>query len=260
MSLPVTPEMSLVSVEEESSHPTPEASTPRFVTVVPQLAISLAEAHSRVAHLKKFVLEMMVPGEDYGLIPGCNKPTLLKPGAEKLCDIFGFAKHVAILDQVENWDKGIFAYTIKATLISKHSGTTEAEGLGSCNSKERRYRNQDAFSLANTILKMAKKRALVDAVLSATRSSGLFTQDMEDIGYTTVPKRPTGEPGRSTTTPVLNQVFALVRELGISRDDAKALLSERYGISSSSELTDEQTADLLAQLLTRKSEINEQGA
>ena len=27
---------------------------------------------------------------------------------------------------------------------------------------------------------MAKKRALIDAVLSATRSSGLFTQDIED--------------------------------------------------------------------------------
>lgn len=40
--------------------------------------------------------------------------------------------------------------------------------------------NEDIPSLKNTILKMAKKRAKVDAVLSATRSSGLFTQDIED--------------------------------------------------------------------------------
>lgn len=33
----------------------------------------------------------------------------------------------------------------------------------------------------NTVLKMAKKRALVDAVLTATAASDLFTQDLEDI-------------------------------------------------------------------------------
>lgn len=41
--------------------------------------------------------------------------------------------------------------------------------------------NEDIPTMKNTFLKMAKKRAKVDAVLSATRSSGLFTQDMEDI-------------------------------------------------------------------------------
>lgn len=40
--------------------------------------------------------------------------------------------------------------------------------------------NEDIPTLKNTILKMAKKRAKMDAVLSATRSSGLFTQDLED--------------------------------------------------------------------------------
>jgi hypothetical protein len=41
--------------------------------------------------------------------------------------------------------------------------------------------NDDIPTMKNTFLKMAKKRAKVDAVLSATRSSGLFTQDMEDM-------------------------------------------------------------------------------
>lgn len=41
--------------------------------------------------------------------------------------------------------------------------------------------NDDIFSLVNTILKMAKKRALVDAALSVGRLSGLFTQDLEDM-------------------------------------------------------------------------------
>lgn len=42
--------------------------------------------------------------------------------------------------------------------------------------------NDDIPTIKNTLLKMAKKRAKVDAVLSATRSSGLFTQDIEDWG------------------------------------------------------------------------------
>ena len=33
----------------------------------------------------------------------------------------------------------------------------------------------------NTVLKMAKKRALVDAVLNVACLSGFFTQDLEDI-------------------------------------------------------------------------------
>src|SRR5690606_22905756 len=35
--------------------------------------------------------------------------------------------------------------------------------------------------VANTILKMAKKRAQVDAVITATAASDIFTQDIEDL-------------------------------------------------------------------------------
>jgi hypothetical protein len=82
---------------------------------------------------------------------------------------------------VEDWDKGFVHYEIKVTLLNKRTTNVEAEGIGSCNSRERRYKNQDAANIANTILKMAKKRALVDATLSATRASGIFTQDLEDM-------------------------------------------------------------------------------
>lgn len=44
----------------------------------------------------------------------------------------------------------------------------------------RKIPNPDIASTRNTILKMAKKRAKLDAVLAATRSSGIFTQDIED--------------------------------------------------------------------------------
>lgn len=44
-----------------------------------------------------------------------------------------------------------------------------------------RVENPDILDTVNTVLKMAKKRAKVDAVIGATRSSGIFTSDLEDI-------------------------------------------------------------------------------
>ena len=104
--------------------------------IVPTLAITLEEARERIRLLKDFVADLMVEGQDYGRIPGCPKPTLLKPGAEKLCDIFGFSKHLEVTQRLEDWDKGVFHYEVKVTLISKQTGLIEAEGIGSCNTKE----------------------------------------------------------------------------------------------------------------------------
>ena len=44
-----------------------------------------------------------------------------------------------------------------------------------------RVENQDPADIYNTILKMAKKRAHVDAVLTATAASDIFAQDLEDL-------------------------------------------------------------------------------
>jgi hypothetical protein len=69
-------------------------------------------------------------------------------------------------------------------------------GVGFCSSLEDKYRYKSVWennvkkqveienhiNLANTILKMAKKRCYVDATLSSTMASFIFTQDLED-GY-----------------------------------------------------------------------------
>jgi len=151
------------------------------VPTVPTFAITLTEAIERVQELQRFVREQMVEGVDYGRIPNTPKPTLFKAGAEKLAMIYGLAIHAEVQSSVEQWEEGFVAYTVKTTLVDRRSGLVVAEGLGHCNSRERRYARQQAADIANTVLKMAKKRALVDAVLSATRSSGIFTQDTEDL-------------------------------------------------------------------------------
>jgi len=48
-------------------------------------------------------------------------------------------------------------------------------------STEGRSENPDIADTYNTVLKMAKKRAYVDGILSSTAASDIFTQDIEDL-------------------------------------------------------------------------------
>lgn len=60
--------------------------------------------------------------------------------------------------------------------------------------------NPDPWDVANTVLKMAKKRSQVDAVLTATGASSLFTQDEDAPGGPADPHRPHGP--RAAAQPV----------------------------------------------------------
>jgi len=221
--------------------------------IVPEFAISLNTAKERINMLQNFVKEMMVANIDYGVIKGCNKPSLLKPGAEKLCDIFGFSKQLEVLNRVEDWSTGFFHYEIKVILVNKKTGLIEAEGIGCCNSKEKKYLNQDSYNIINTLLKMAKKRALIDAVLSATRSSGIFTQDIEDMELGPYKNGKNREPLCSPTTKNNNlinkdqqlEIIKLVQQNQISLSEFKALLKEKFNVEQTKLLTSEQADEVI---------------
>lgn len=220
-------------------------------TLTPVMNLQLAK--SRLAEFQKFVSEYMVLGEDYGQIPGTPKPTLYKPGADKLCELYGLSDSYRVIDRLVDFDRGLFDYEIECTL--SRDAVVIATGLGSCSSFEGKYRwrdskykcpecqketiikgkeeygggwlcfqkkggcnakfdvddqrivgqtmgqveNDDIATLKNTILKMAKKRAKVDAVLAATRSSGVFTQDVgDDEGKKKPPTAPIQPPQRKS--------------------------------------------------------------
>lgn len=212
--------------------------------------------------LAEFIRAQMVDGTDFGRIPGTERPTLLKPGAEKLTDLFRCTPRYKLIKVEEDFDKGFFNYIFRVQLFQREAQAVVAEGYGSCNSREARYRwrdaqrkcpgcdkaaifrskaeygggwycspkkggcnakysaddkvitsqvagrveNDDIASSANTILKMGKKRALVDAALALGRCSDMFTQDMEDEGQVERPpesKKPEGaaqpKPGQTRT-------------------------------------------------------------
>src|SRR5574343_997896 len=92
----------------------------------------------------EFTEKIMVRDTDYGTIPGTNKPTLLKPGAEKLVSAFGLTPKIIAKEQDLDWTGErhggepffYFAYTFDMIRDGRVLGT----GEGSCNSWESKYR------------------------------------------------------------------------------------------------------------------------
>ena len=143
-------------------------------------AIAVTAEHYKT--MTAFVSAQMKKGIDYGVIPGTSKPTLLKPGAEKLCRLFSLRPGYQLIHFISDFEQPLFFYHYRCTLVRQ--GEMVGEGDGSCNSREKKYEAQKykIFDLTNTICKMAQKRALVAAVLSSCGASAFFTQDMEDMG------------------------------------------------------------------------------
>jgi hypothetical protein len=93
--------------------------------------------------------------------------------------------------------------------------------------------NEDIATLKNTILKMAKKRSKVDATLSATRSAGVFTQDMEPKAAVT----PVQQPQRkSDSAPANGNHPTTTNPDAISEPQRKRL----FAIGKTAKYTDDQ--------------------
>lgn len=109
---------------------------------MPVMNIEIAIARRK--QLVEFTKQIMHEGTDYGKIPGTDKPTLLKPGAEKLVVFFGLAPVFIPTLTVQDWtgaDHGgepLFYYRYKCELY--RNGSLMATGEGSCSSRESKYR------------------------------------------------------------------------------------------------------------------------
>lgn len=191
--------------------PAPVESPGSTALAKPEFSRAIAAALQRIDVRKDFITQAkakLVAGQDYGEIPGCDKPALFKSGAEALAQsltaeaepLFSgcgrFSKPV-IEFAVEDHGSpahpmGLFYYRVSVDLLGP-SGQALAHGVGSCSTQEKKYREarnyegrdkepilRRAADSANTVLKMAEKRAKVDAAISLTGASAMFTQDVED--------------------------------------------------------------------------------
>lgn len=247
--------------------------------------MTLAEVKSNVDFIQQVMREVMKDGEHYGVIPGVkSKPTLLKPGAEKLCTTFRLSPTYKITKT--DLPSGHREYEIVCTLTHIPSGQIFGEGVGSCSTLESKYRyregrracpecgseaiikgkaeygggwlcfqkkggcgakfatgdpvieaqevgrveNMDPADQYNTVLKMAKKRAHVDAVLTVTAASDIFTQDVEDVEPAEAPKRPRGRPRKEDPFKAESQEWN--QDLIDGTNSAFAALIERHELDA----------------------------
>lgn len=178
--------------------------------------LTAMDIRAQVNLIKEVMNEVMQKDQHYGTIPGCgDKPALFKPGAEKLASTFRLACDPIIEDLS---DSDSVRYRVTVRLTHQTTGIFMGAGIGECSSNEDKYKWKSAVNNqefdetpverrrakwkrgwsgspdsqlkqirnnpadnANTVLKMAKKRALVDAVLTVTAASDIFTQDIEEM-------------------------------------------------------------------------------
>lgn len=123
------------------------------LTTVPTAALmpamDIGQAVARYQAMGEFVRRILREGVDFGKIPGTgDKPTLLKAGAEKLTSFFGLRPTFEIVEKTEDWTgqehgrEPFFYYHYRCRLW--RAGEIVAEGDGSCNSWESKYRYRKA--------------------------------------------------------------------------------------------------------------------
>jgi len=114
-----------------------------------ELTIDLMK--DRLTKIKLCMQDVMKKGVDYGVIPGCgDKPTLLKPGAEKLGVLFMLACEMDI--QMSIIDGFHREYQVKSKIIHQITGNVIACGVGLCSTMESkyRYRNDATYEITGT--------------------------------------------------------------------------------------------------------------
>lgn len=180
--------------------------------------MAVSDIITHVQNVQEVMRAVMKPGVHYGTIPGAgDKVTLFKPGAEVLCMAF----HVGDTYEVEDLSTAD-KIRYRVNCIGKHqvTGGVLGSGLGEASSSEEKYKWRKAIcteefeatpanlrrkkfakakgggfymqdqvrtepdDLANTVLKMANKRAKVAMTINVTACGDMFNQDLEDLDET----------------------------------------------------------------------------
>lgn len=182
--------------------------------LAPSGNLTAVEIRAQVNLIQEVMRAVMKDGTHFGTIPGTPKPTLYKAGSEKILSTFRIGCDPEVEDLSIPGDEARFR--VRAKAVHQATGAFLGAGVGECSSNEEKYRwraavCQEEFDetpedmrrdvwkkgrdgpykvkqvrtnpadVANTILKMAKKRAQIDMTLTVTAASDVFAQDIEDL-------------------------------------------------------------------------------
>lgn len=100
----------------------------------------LDHTRDQLALLEQFVKDVLREDQDYGIIPGTDKPTLLKPGAANIIAAFACHSEPTPITTLLDVSGNFVAYEHRVDIINNESGRIVASGMGGCNSHETKYR------------------------------------------------------------------------------------------------------------------------
>lgn len=98
----------------------------------------IADAQNWYAEFVQFSKSILKPNLDFGVIPGTPKPTLYKPGAEKLRFVYGLGVETECIDKTVDIEKLFVDYSYRCTIRSK-TGQVLSQCEGNCNSMEPKF-------------------------------------------------------------------------------------------------------------------------
>ena len=270
--------------------------------------LTAVEVRAQVNLIQEVMGAVMKKDLHYGTIPGTQKPTLFKPGSEKLLSTF----RISIQPEVEDLSFGGDVIRYRVTCKAYDSkGAFLGAGIGECSTDEEKYkwrgvvceaewnatpedqrrlkfyRNGNSVKqirtnpadLANTVLKMAKKRAQIDVTLTVTAASDIFDQDIEDLSPevreaivgengagrkeppTVTRKSQSGgqQEGNGKIQPAqLRAIYPMLKKLGVTEDQKHVFCAKALGIKglkSLNDLTPEQGKELIQKLMSSEPAI-----
>lgn len=199
---------------------------------------------------------VMVEDIHYGRIPGTEKPTLYQAGAEKICTTFRLAPKYDVED-LSDPNHNLYRYRAKCSLYSIRDGIFVGSAMGEASTAEEKYQWEAAVSqkhwestdadrrrikfkkdgseilqvqrncadLANTVLKIACKRAFVSATKGATAASDLLDVDLDEEAVAEL-KKSEGEPAPKPKAKTVAPKFPYGKWKGKSIDDPEVTMDD----------------------------------
>lgn len=211
--------------------------------------LSIEEAKEFEAKINACIDQLFQEGVHYGTVTGVKKKFLFKAGAEVIANLLGLVVRTEIIDKVEDYANGYFAYTCKTWLIDG-SGIVRGEGLGCCNSRENKYQKSNPYNVVNILIKLSKKRSFTDAILGVASLSNKFSQD-EDLvepvteGRNSDELKQPAKPPRPATKKQLEYLQKLMQQHGNTPETMNKYVKQTYGVDDYTKITGVQASELI---------------
>lgn len=217
--------------------------------------LSIEEAKDFENKINQCIEELFVENIHYGTVTGIKKKFLFKAGGEVIINLLGVCQRTEIIEKTEDFNNGFFSYTCKTWLITS-SGVVRSEGLGCCNSRENKYQKSNPYNIQNILIKLAKKRSMIDAVLGIGALSNRFSQDEDLVEPITEGKNPEELKQPKASKPATKKQLAflekLMQEANSSPEAMNRYVQKNYNIDDYHSANSVVVSELIEKFQTAK--------